>query len=121
MARKLRAPAAAALAPAAAALVAALGLLGTKRNFVVGDLVDWKPGLRNRGPGAPYLVAELLPKPIVEHTADIFHSNFREPLDCVVLYSHQPVQMIDGAPQPSGPPVIHSMLVDSRRLELAKG
>ncbi len=58
--------------------------------FKPGDLVTWKPGLRNRVMpeyGEPIVVVEVYDEPIYDQTSDSSSSYFREPLHlrCLVV------------------------------------
>ena len=51
--------------------------------FAVGDLVRWKPGLRNRNIpvyGAPCVVMEVLDPPLIEEGLNAGSTYFREPI-----------------------------------------
>lgn len=58
-----------------------------KHEFKSGDLVMWKPGLKNRKhpeEGAPVVVVEVLPAPVVIDGSEVMDSGtplYREPLD----------------------------------------
>ena len=59
--------------------------------FKPGDLVEWKPGLRNkRWPcvGQPSVVVGIMAEPILDHTVEAGSNYFREPLDLVIGYRH---------------------------------
>ncbi len=54
-----------------------------RSRFQPGDLVTWKPGLRNRklpDYGEPMVVIEVLEEPVYDRTADSGSPYFREPL-----------------------------------------
>jgi len=54
-----------------------------EHRFQRGDLVTWKPGLRNRKMpdyGEPMVVVEVLDEPVYDQTADSGSPYFREPL-----------------------------------------
>ena len=54
-----------------------------EHTFQKGDLVTWKPGLRNRKMpdyGEPMVVVEVLGEPVYDQTADSGSPYFREPL-----------------------------------------
>ena len=56
-------------------------------DFKVGDLVTWKPGLRNRirpQMGQPAIVTEVLESPTISDSNGPGHLSFREPLDLVL-------------------------------------
>ena len=60
----------------------------TEHRFVQGDLVTWKPGLRNRKMpdyGEPMVVVEVLAEPVYDQTADSGSPYFREPLTVLCL------------------------------------
>lgn len=55
--------------------------------FKPGDLVCWKPGLRNRRfpcGGRPAVVLEVLTTPVLDTDADSGSTYYREPLDLVL-------------------------------------
>lgn len=65
------------------------------QHFAPGDLVTWKPGLKNRrGPryGRPAVVVEVLDTPVWDTERDSGSTYFREPLDCVlgVIWDEDP-------------------------------
>jgi hypothetical protein len=65
------------------------------QRFAPGDLVTWKPGLKNRrGPcyGRPAVVVEVLDTPVWDTERDSGSTYFREPLDCVlgVIWDEDP-------------------------------
>lgn len=54
-----------------------------EHRFQQGDLVTWKPGLRNRKMpdyGEPMVVVEVLDEPVYDQTIDSGSPYFREPL-----------------------------------------
>ncbi len=56
-------------------------------NFAPGDLVTWKPGLKNhRYPriGQPAVILEVLAEPVMDQEPDAGSHYFREPLDVVL-------------------------------------
>ncbi|MBK5963008.1 hypothetical protein CCR95_02590 [Thiocystis minor] len=70
-----------------AALRERYGLLTRHHAFAPGDLVTWKPGLKNkRYPryGRPALVIETLDTPVHDCENDAGSTYFREPLDLVL-------------------------------------
>lgn len=61
--------------------------LQQSHDFKPGDLVGWKPGLRNRRfprQDRPAVVLEVLASPIFDNEADAGSTYFREPLDIVL-------------------------------------
>ena len=62
-----------------------VGSLFTKHTFSVGDLVTWKPGLRNKATKSPpFVVVEVLLASIYDGEANAGSPYFREPLDMVI-------------------------------------
>ncbi|MEA3642104.1 MAG: hypothetical protein VBE63_19505 [Lamprobacter sp.] len=62
-------------------------LLNQQHPFKPGDLVCWKPGLRNRrvpAYGAPAVVLEVLDQPITDGETESGSTYFREPLSLVL-------------------------------------
>lgn len=62
-----------------------------RHTFAIGDLVEWKAGLRNkRWPqiDQPCVVIDVLAEPIRDHTAETGSQYFREPLDLLIGYRH---------------------------------
>jgi hypothetical protein len=58
-----------------------------KRPFTEGDLVTWKPLLRNKDCpqyNEKVIVVEVLSKPILDGTAESISSFYREPLDLIL-------------------------------------
>ncbi|MGF1547803.1 MAG: hypothetical protein ACFCUG_10790 [Thiotrichales bacterium] len=75
------------------ALRARYRLFAQSHCFVPGDLVTWKPGLRNRRLpryGGPAIVLAVLDSPVFDAGVDSGQTYFREPLDLVlgVLWDH---------------------------------
>lgn len=61
--------------------------LATRHRFAPGDLVAWKPGLKNRRVpryGTPAVVVEVLETPVFDNETDSGSTYFREPLDLVL-------------------------------------
>lgn len=61
--------------------------LNTRHAFVPGDLVCWKPGMRNRRfprDGRPAVVLEVLATPVPDSDTESGSTYFREPLDLVL-------------------------------------
>ncbi len=55
--------------------------------FELGQIVKWKPGLRNKetmGYDHPAIVFEILEKPVIDSSKDASSPYFREPLDIVL-------------------------------------
>lgn len=68
----------------AAALRGRFLSLTDAQRFAAGDVVTWKPGLRNRrwpSDGKPAIVVELLDPPVHDSEKDSGNPYFREPLD----------------------------------------
>ena len=66
-------------------LTAAFEKLNQKNTFKPGDIVDWKPGLRNKKFYGPFVVVEVLDSPIFDNDEDGSGSQyFREPLDIIL-------------------------------------
>ena len=62
----------------------ALQALQSKNDFKVGQLVKWKPGLRNKkrpNYGEPAIVVGLLETPVMDTSSTSGSAYFREPLD----------------------------------------
>lgn len=61
--------------------------MAEKHEFVPGQLVWWKEGLKNRqhpGEGEPAVVVSVLREPVYDEEGDSGSVYFREPLDLVV-------------------------------------
>ena len=65
-------------------LVAMCRLLNEKHKFAVGDIVEWKHGLKNKRPAGPFVVVHVLDTPLVDHVAVPGSVYFSEPLDIVL-------------------------------------
>ena len=52
--------------------------------FDVGDIVEWKPGMRNKRSEGPFVVIEVLREAALAETKDGGSPYFREPLDIVL-------------------------------------
>ena len=66
-------------------LTAAFEKLNKKNTFKPGDIVDWKPGLRNKNSYGPFVVVEVLDSPIFDNAEDGSGSQyFRESLDIIL-------------------------------------
>ncbi len=75
------------LATLAHALLARYQSLNDRHAFQPGDLVAWKPGLRNRRyprEGKPAVVLEVLAEPLFDSDTETGSAYFREPLDLVL-------------------------------------
>lgn len=62
-------------------------LFSTHETFGSGQLVQWKPGLKNKskpGYGEPAIVVEVLLVPILNTKEDASSTYFREPLDLIL-------------------------------------
>lgn len=71
----------------ALALRARVASLQRRHDFKPGDLVTWKPGLRNKlipRQDRPAVVIEVLPDPVLDSERDAGNPYFREPLDIVL-------------------------------------
>lgn len=71
----------------AQALVERYQSLNTRHAFKPGDLVTWKPGLRNRRYpylGKPAVVLEVLATPILDSDTETGSTYYHEPLDLVL-------------------------------------
>ncbi len=69
------------------ALRASAKLLSQREDFVVGQIVAWKPGLRNKKlpeDHDPAVVLQILETPVFDPAADSGGPYFREPLDLVL-------------------------------------
>lgn len=69
--------------------------LTTHYRFKPGDLVGWKPGLRNRkvpSYSAPTIVVEVLDEPILDRGEESGSTYYREPHDLIlgVLWDREP-------------------------------
>ncbi|MEI6415894.1 MAG: hypothetical protein WCP34_16785 [Pseudomonadota bacterium] len=61
-------------------------------DFAPGDLVTWKPGLKNHrwpSPGRPAVVLEVLDIPVFDTEEDAGVTYFHEPLDLVLGLFHE--------------------------------
>lgn len=70
-----------------AALAARCRAFQDRHTFAVGDLVTWKPGLKNRRIpryGQPAVVMEVLDPPVVDGERESGSTYFNEPLDVVL-------------------------------------
>lgn len=62
----------------------ALEIFRAENKFSVGDIVMWKPGMKNRKSVGPLIVVEVLDAPVFSGKDDEIGSPlFREPLDIV--------------------------------------
>jgi hypothetical protein len=52
--------------------------------FRPGDLVEWKPGLRNKKSEGPFVVDAMLDSPVLDLNENCSTAYFREPLDVIV-------------------------------------
>lgn len=55
--------------------------LQIKHTFKEGDILEWKPGMRNRSSTGPYVVTGVLDKPIPASTQDVTSSAYSDVLD----------------------------------------
>lgn len=65
---------------------AARSLLNDHHIFEPLQLVQWKPYLKNRKTGGPFVVVEVLDKPRVSTVDESGSSYFKEPLDIILGY-----------------------------------
>lgn len=65
-------------------LTAAFAKLAEKNTFKPGDIVDWKPGMRNKQAYGPFIVVEVLDSPVLDNIDEAGSQYFREPLDIVL-------------------------------------
>jgi hypothetical protein len=94
-----------------AALRARYRLFDQRNHFAPGELVTWKPGLKNRrwpSYGRPAIVLEVLATPIVDSDRDSGSPYFNEPLDLVLGL------FLEGSPARGDLATWH---FDSRRLQ----
>lgn len=71
-------------------LVKLYGLFQEKHEFHIGDIVEWKPGLRNKYTPLkkPLIVTKVYGKPILNQIDDSGNPYFREQLDIVYAQLH---------------------------------
>ena len=62
-------------------LTEAFEKLNEKNTFKPGDIVDWKPGMRNKVAYGPFVVVEVLDAPVFDSEDGSGSQYFREPLD----------------------------------------
>ena len=67
-----------------AGLRKAQALYQTRYTFKPGDIVEWKPGLKNKRSDGPFVVVEVLREAALAETKDGGSPYFREPLDIVL-------------------------------------
>ena len=66
-------------------LTAAFKKLNEKGTFKPGDIVDWKPRMKNKSAYGPFVVVEVLDSPIFDDEENWSDSPyFREPLDIIL-------------------------------------
>lgn len=58
--------------------------LRMEHEFYPGQLVEWKPGMKNKDASGPFIVSEVLPEPVFDTTGSSGNPYFREPLDLIV-------------------------------------
>ena len=89
-------------------LTAAFKKLMKRNTFKPGDIVDWKPGLRNKNSYGPFVVVEVLDSPIFDNDDEDGSGSqyFREPFDIILGNVVDDGEMF----------VIH--FYDSRRIEV---
>lgn len=66
-----------------------LASLQTKHDLKVGDIVDWKEGLRNKKTPGPFVVVEVLDDPILDLSDNASSTYFREPIDIILGNVHK--------------------------------
>lgn len=59
-------------------LKTALETYNTKHNFHVGQIVEWKPNMKNKRPEGPFIIVEILDLPIIDQEQDSGSTYFRE-------------------------------------------
>ena len=65
------------------ALRKSLATFSERYLFTPGDIIEWKPGMRNRKSVGPFIVVEMLDQPVTgDHESGT--SLFREPMDIIV-------------------------------------
>lgn len=79
-------------------------LIQTQAAFQPGELVIWKPGLKNKRLPGLFVVVEVLDQPIIDPEKSAGSTYFREPLDIKVATFDKDGDLIE----------VH---LDSRRLE----
>lgn len=67
-----------------ATLLKNLEIFQQKHTFAVGDVVQWKPGMRHKIIGGPFVVVEALPEAILNGQESAGTPYFREPLDIIL-------------------------------------
>lgn len=72
------------LAAEAGALKDAFAVFLKSYKFEVGQIVQWKPGMRNKLGQGPRIVTKILDKPEVDTEHDSGSSYFKEPLDIIL-------------------------------------
>ena len=90
-------------------LTAAFAKMNEKNTFKPGDVVDWKPGMRNKVTYGPFVVVEVLDSPIFDGETSAGSPYFREPLDIIL-----------GTVVDDGERFI-THFYDSRRMEVIEG
>lgn len=65
-------------------LVAMCRLFNEKHTFAVGDIVEWKHGLKNKRSNGPFVVVQVYDTPPVDNEAGSGSAYFNEPLDIVL-------------------------------------
>jgi len=58
--------------------------LNMKHTFTTGQVVEWKPMLRNKKPTGPFVVVEVLETPTINVEDNSGSHYFREPLDIII-------------------------------------
>ena len=55
-----------------------------RETFRPGDIVTWKNGMANKMIDGPFIVIDVLDKPVIDDTEEPDSGYFREPLDVIV-------------------------------------
>ena len=59
-------------------LKTALETYNTKHNFQVGQIVEWKPNMKNKRSEGPFIIVEILDPPVMDQEKDSGSPYFRE-------------------------------------------
>ncbi len=62
-----------------------VALTEEKPNFLPGQVVNWKKGLKNKVAEGPFIVVRQLDTPIIDNDSNSGEPYFHEPLDLIVL------------------------------------
>lgn len=63
-------------------------LFTKKHDFKPGDLVQWKPGMKNKNGDGPYIVVAVLSEAVMDSGKESGSPYFREPLDITLAEIH---------------------------------